>query len=168
MSGGLQFTHVAGYQAGNIIRHALFRIRARNRTDIIPWVTYTDPELAHVGLTEANARSRFGDNIRVMRFPFRENDRAVAENKTKGLVKVVSKSNGRILGASIVGPHAGEQIAMWSLALSQGLKVSAIASAVLPYPTLSEAGKRAAIGYYAGLAQRGFTRAVIGMLKWFG
>ena len=141
VSGGLQFTHVAGYQAGNIIRHALFRIRAKNRTDIIPWVTYTDPELAHVGLAEKEARSRYGEGIRVLRFPFQQNDRAVAENKTKGLVKVVTKSNGKILGASIVGPHAGEQIAMWALAVSQGLKISAIANTVLPYPTLSRGRK---------------------------
>lgn len=168
VAGGLQFTHVAGYQAGNIIRHALFRMRARNRTDIIPWVTYTDPELAHVGLAEKEARKAYGDSIKVLRFPFAQNDRAVAENKIKGLVKVVTKSNGKILGASIVGPHAGEQIAMWSLAVSQGLKISAIANTVLPYPTLSEAGKRAAVSYYSGLAQRGLTRAVIGLLKWFG
>lgn len=168
VAGGLQFTHVAGYQAGNIIRHALFRIRARNRTDIIPWVTYTDPELAHVGLTEKEARSRHGGGVKVLRLPFSQNDRAVAENKTGGLVKVVTKSNGRILGASIVGPHAGEQIAIWALAVSQGLKISAIANTVLPYPTLVEAGKRAAVGYYTGLAKSSLTRAVIGMLKWFG
>ncbi len=168
VAGGLQFTHVASYHAGNIIRHALFRLRASNRPDVIPWVTYTDPELAHVGLTEKNARNRFGNGVKVMRFPFHDNDRAVTENKTKGLVKIVTRSNGKILGATIVGPQAGEQIAMWCLAMSRGLKISAIANTVLPYPTLSEAGKRAAIGYYAGLAQRGFTRAIIAMLKWFG
>jgi pyruvate/2-oxoglutarate dehydrogenase complex dihydrolipoamide dehydrogenase (E3) component len=168
VSGGLQFTHVAGYQAGNIIRHLLFRLRAKNRSDIIPWVTYTEPELAHVGLTEKDARAKFGESVRVLRWHFQENDRAVAEGKVKGLVKVITSRRGKILGASIVGPHAGEQIALWTLAVTKGLKISAIAGLVLPYPTLAEAGKRAATSYYAGLAKSRLTRAVIAMLKLFG
>ncbi len=168
VAGGLQFTHVAGYHAGNIIRHLLFRLRARNRTDIIPRVTYTEPELASVGYSEKEALARFGRRIRVLRFPFRENDRALAENKGKGLVKLVCRTNGTIIGAAVVGPNAGDLIAMWTLAVTQGLKVSAIASLVLPYPTLAEAGKRAATSYYAGLARSRLMRAVIALLKWFG
>lgn len=167
VAGGLQFTHVAGYHAGLIIRNALFRLPVKNRTDIIPWVTYTDPELAHVGLTEKDAIQRHGNSIRVLRWPFHENDRAVAEGKTKGFVKIITAKNGKILGASIVGPNAGDLIAMWTLAISQGLKVSAIAGMVLPYPTLGEAGKRAAITYYAGLAAKPFIRKLIGFLKYF-
>jgi pyruvate/2-oxoglutarate dehydrogenase complex dihydrolipoamide dehydrogenase (E3) component len=167
-AGGLQFTHVAGYHAGLIIRNALFRLPVKNRTDIIPWVTYTDPELAHVGLTEKDAKQRHGDDIRVLRWQFKENDRALAEGKSKGLVKIITLKNGRIVGASIVGPNAGDLIAMWTLAVTQKLKISAIANVVLPYPTLGEAGKRAAVTYYAGLAQKTFTRKLIGFLKVFG
>lgn len=168
VAGGPQFTHVAGYHAGLIIRHVLFRQRAKVRNDIIPWVTYTDPELAHVGLTEAQARERFGKRVTVLRHDFAANDRAQASRETQGFVKIMAGRRGRILGVSIVGPQAGEQIALWSLAISQGLKLSAVAQTVLPYPTLAEAGKRAAVSYYAGLAKSGLTRAVIAMLKWFG
>ena len=168
VAGGLQFTHVAGYHAGLIIRNALFRLPVKNRTDIIPWVTYTDPELAHVGLTEKDARAQHGDSIRVLRWSFHENDRAIAEGKAKGLVKLVTAKNGRILGCSIVGPNAGDLIAMWTLAVTQKLKVSAIAGMVLPYPTLGEAGKRAAITYYAGVTEKPLIRKLIGFLKIFG
>ncbi len=168
VAGGLQFTHVAGYHAGLIIRNALFRLPVKNRTDIIPWVTYTDPELAHVGLTEKDAKAQHGDSIRVLRWQFHENDRALAEGKSKGLVKVITAKNGRILGCSIVGPNAGDLIAMWTLAITQKLKVSAIAGMVLPYPTLGEAGKRAAVTYYAGVTEKPLIRKLIGFLKRFG
>lgn len=168
VAGGLQFTHVAGYHAGLIIRNALFRLPVKNRTDIIPWVTYTDPELANVGLTEKDARSLHGDSIRVLRWSFSENDRAIAEGRSKGLVKVVAAKNGRILGVGIVGPNAGDLIAMWTLAVSQKMKVSAVANMVLPYPTFGEAGKRAAVTYYAGLAAKPFTRKLIDILTSFG
>jgi pyruvate/2-oxoglutarate dehydrogenase complex dihydrolipoamide dehydrogenase (E3) component len=168
VAGGLQFTHVAGYHAGLIIRNALFRLPVNNRTDIIPWVTYTDPELAHVGLTEKDAKAQHGDTIRVLRWQFHENDRAIAEGKARGLVKLVTAKNGRILGCSIVGPNAGDLIAMWTLAITQKLKVSAIAGMVLPYPTLGEAGKRAAITYYAGVTEKPLIRKLIGFLKVFG
>lgn len=168
VAGGFQFTHVAGYHAGLIIRHALFRLKAKNRSDIIPWVTYTDPELSHVGLTEKQALETHGAGIKVLRWSFAENDRAQAEGKTKGMVKVITTARGKIIGATLVGAGAGELIAMWALAVSKGLKISAIASMVLPYPTLNEASKRAAITYYAGLAQKKITRAVIGFLKIFG
>jgi pyruvate/2-oxoglutarate dehydrogenase complex dihydrolipoamide dehydrogenase (E3) component len=165
---GLQLTHVASYHAGLIIRNALFRLPVKNRTDIIPWVTFTDPELAHVGLSEAEARAKHGEKIKVLRWSFSENDRAVAEETPEGLVKIIALKNGRILGASIVGPNAGEQIALWSLAVSRKLKMSAIASLVLPYPTLGEAGKRAAISYFAELPGKPWLRKLIGILKLFG
>ncbi len=168
VAGGLQFTHVAGYHAGLIIRNALFRLPVKNRTDIIPWVTYTDPELAYVGLTEKDARVLHGDSIRVLRWSFNENDRAIAEGKSMGMVKVIAAKNGRILGVGIVGPNAGDLIAMWTLAVTQKMKVSAIANMVLPYPTFGEAGKRAAVTYYAGLAAKPLTRKLIGFLKAFG
>ena len=168
VAGGLQFTHVAGYHAGLIIRNALFKLPVKNRTDIIPWVTYTDPELSHVGLTEADARKTLGDSVKVLRWNFAENDRAQAEGKTKGMIKVILGKKSRIIGASIVGPQAGELIAPWVLAVSQGLKISAFANVVLPYPTLSEIGKRAAITNYAGLAQKPLLRRALGILKLLG
>ncbi len=168
VAGGLQFTHVAGYHAGLIIRHAMFRLPIKNRTDIIPWVTYTDPELAQVGLSESGARQRYGDQFKVLRWTFKDNDRAQTESKTAGLVKIIIRKNGTILGASIVGAGAGELIAPWVLAVTQGLKISAIANLVLPYPTMGEAGKRAAVSNYSSLAQSPWLRRVLGILKLLG
>ncbi len=168
VAGGLQFTHVAGYHAGLIIRNALFRLPVKNRTDIIPWVTYTDPELAHVGLTETEAKKIYGDQVRTLKWNFSENDRALAEGKGHGLVKIVTGRRGVVLGSSIVGPNAGDLIATWTLAVSNRMKISSIANVVLPYPTLGEAGKRAAVTYYAGLARKPLIRRVIGFLKRFG
>ncbi len=167
VAGGLQFTHVAGYHAGLIIRNALFRLPVKNRTDIIPWVTYTDPELAQVGLNEAQARKAHGAEVKVLKWNFAENDRAQTDGKTNGLIKIIVRK-GRIIGASIVGPSAGELIAPFVLAITQGMKISALANVVLPYPTLSEIGKRAAISNYAGLAQKPLTRRILGLLKIFG
>jgi pyruvate/2-oxoglutarate dehydrogenase complex dihydrolipoamide dehydrogenase (E3) component len=168
VAGSLQFTHMAGYHAGLVIRNALFRLPVKARTDIIPWVTYTDPELAHVGLGETEARKLHGDSIRVLRWHFKENDRAIAEGKAKGLVKLITLKNGRIIGASIVGQNAGDLIAMWTLAITGKQKISAIANLVLPYPTLGEAGKRAAVTFYAGFAAKPWLRKIIGFLKVFG
>jgi pyruvate/2-oxoglutarate dehydrogenase complex dihydrolipoamide dehydrogenase (E3) component len=168
VAGGLQFTHVAGYHAGLIIRSILFRLRVKNRTDIIPWVTYTDPELAHVGYAEADARKAFGDSIKVLRWGFDHNDRAQAEKKTKGLVKVIVGKGGKILGASIVGTGAGELIHPWVLAITNGLKVSAFANMVMPYPTMGEASKRAAVSYYAEVPKKPMLRRLLGILKSFG
>ena len=148
VAGGLQFTHVAGYQAGLVIRSALFRLPVKNRTDHIPWVTYTDPEVAHVGLTEAQAREEHGDVVEIARFDMAENDRARAELKTYGFAKAVIGKRGKILGCSIVGASAGELIQPWALAVSKGLKVGDMAGHVAAYPTLGEVSKRAAGAYY--------------------
>ncbi len=161
VAGGLQFTHVAGYHAGQIIRNALFKLPVKNRADIIPWVTYTDPELAHVGCAAADA-------AKVLQWNFSENDRAQAESKTKGMIKIMLNRSGVIVGASIVGASAGELIAPFVLAVTQKIKIAAFANLVLPYPTLSEIGKRAAITNYTGLAQKPLTRRLLGLLKIFG
>ncbi|WP_193139658.1 NAD(P)/FAD-dependent oxidoreductase [Meridianimarinicoccus sp. MJW13] len=148
VAGGMQFTHVAGYHAGIVIRSALFGLPAKARTDHIPWVTYTDPELAQIGLTEAQARAAHGDKLEVARFDLSGNDRAIAEGTTTGLTKVMVVK-GRPVGVSIVGPQAGEQIALWALVLANKLKLSAVTNMVAPYPTMSEAGKRAAGAYFS-------------------
>ena len=147
-AGGLQFTHVAGYHAGVVIRSALLGLPAKQRTDHIPWVTYTDPELAQVGLTEAEAKKNHGRALTVVRAEFSGNDRAIAEGKTAGFVKVMVV-RGRPVGASIVGPQAGELIQVWALAIANGLKMSAISNMVAPYPTLGEVNKRAASAYFS-------------------
>jgi len=161
---GGRFTHEAGYQAGIVIRNALFGLPAR-ATAAIPHVTYTAPELAQVGLTEAAARALHGDAITVLRSPFSGNDRAIAEGHTQGLVKLVAGPRGRILGAGIAGAGAGDLIQPWVLALERGLKTSAIASAVLPYPTRGEAARRAAIGYFADFASNPLVRSVISLVS---
>ncbi len=166
-TGGLQFTHVANYHAGIVVRRALFRLPAKVETGFIPWVTYTDPELAHVGLTEDPAREKHG-KVSVLRWPYHENDRAQAERVTHGHVKVVVGKSGRILGATIVGAHAGELIQMWSLAISQKMKIKAMTGFISPYPTLSEVNKRAAIKYYASAPGNPLVRKVIGFLAKLG
>jgi pyruvate/2-oxoglutarate dehydrogenase complex dihydrolipoamide dehydrogenase (E3) component len=146
-AGGLQFTHLAGYHAGIVIRQALFGLPAR-ATAPIPRVTFTDPELAQVGLTEAEARVLHGDALTVLRWPYHDNDRAQAEGKTAGLIKVMVV-RGRPVGAGIAGAQAGELIGLWSLALSARLKMSALGGMVMPYPTLGEVSKRAAGAYFS-------------------
>jgi pyruvate/2-oxoglutarate dehydrogenase complex dihydrolipoamide dehydrogenase (E3) component len=147
VAGGLQFTHVAGYHGATIIRPILFGLPAKARTDHIPWATYTDPELAQVGLTEAQAKAEHGDKLEVLRFPYHENDRAIAEGKTDGLIKVMVVK-GRPVGASIAGAQAGELIGLWALILANKMKISQVAAMVAPYPTLGEISKRAAGQYY--------------------
>lgn len=164
VAGGLQFTHVAGLHAGIVIRNALFKLPAKAKVDFVPWVTYTDPELAHVGLTEAMARDKHGDGIKVLRWEFGENDRAQAERDTEGLIKVIVTKRGKILGCSLVGPHAGELIQPWVLALEQGLKIGAMASTVAPYPTLGEISKRAAGSFYTASLFGERTRKIVRFL----
>lgn len=161
---GGRSTHEAGYQAGIVLRNALFALPAR-ATSVIAHVTYTDPELAQAGLTEAEARRSHGDAIRVLRVPFADNDRARADGDTTGLVKIITTRRGLILGASIVGPGAGELIQPWILALQRGLKIGAMAGLVLPYPTRGEAARRAAIDYYEGLASSRVVRRVMELVK---
>jgi len=167
VAGGLQFTHVANYHAGIVIRRALFRLPAKVDTRIIPWVTFTDPELAHVGLSEAEA-TKVAGKISVLRWPYHENDRAQAEHETAGHIKVVTAKNGQILGATIVGAQAGELIQMWALAISQKMKIKAMIGWISPYPTLSEINKRAAYRYYATAPSSPMVRKVIGFLAKFG
>jgi pyruvate/2-oxoglutarate dehydrogenase complex dihydrolipoamide dehydrogenase (E3) component len=169
VAGGLQFTHVANYHAGLVVRNALFRIPVTAKTDHIPWVTFTDPELAQAGLTEAEARERHGDRVEVVRFDFAGNDRAIAEGRAEGLIKVMVGRRGRILGASVVGPSAGEIIHPWALALANGLKIGAMAAMVAPYPTLGEVTKRAAGAYYAPrLFENVFVKRAVRLLAKLG
>jgi pyruvate/2-oxoglutarate dehydrogenase complex dihydrolipoamide dehydrogenase (E3) component len=147
VAGGLQFTHVAGWHAGIVVRQAVLGLPSKADPRAIPRATYTEPELAQVGLTEEEARKVHGTALSVVRAEFAHNDRAQAEGKTQGLVKVMVVK-GRPVGAAIVGPHAGELIGFWALAVSARLKMSAIAGMVAPYPTLGEVSKRATGTYF--------------------
>ncbi len=167
VAGGPQFTHVAGYHAGLVIRGLLFRKKAVPDHDIIPWAIYTDPEIGHVGLSEAQAREKYRD-IKVLRWPYHENDRAQAERKTTGLIKLITNKKGLIVGVSIAGVGAGEMINMWSLAITNKMKLGDVVGFISPYPTLSEMGKRAAITNYTPLARKPIIRSVIRFLQKFG
>ncbi len=168
VAGGPQFTHVALYHAGIVIRNALFRLPAKVDYRALPAVTYSDPELATVGMREAAARNAYGDKIRVLQWSFSENDRAQTERDTIGMVKVITAAKGRILGASILGTGAGDQITSWALAIAQRLKVGVIANLVMPYPTRSEAGKRAAGSFYTPSLFSPRTRRLVRLLARFG
>ena len=168
VAGGYQFTHVASYHAGIVLRNALFRLPAKCHTNAIPWVTYTDPELAQVGLTEVEARKRHGDGIRVLHTEFAENDRAQTEGSSVGFLRAVLSRRGRAIGATIVGPHAGELILPWALAISKGLKMGDLAGLIVPYPTLSEITKRAAGSYFTPTLFSPRTRLLVRFLGAFG
>ena len=152
---------------GIVTRNALFRLPAKASTKAVPWVTYTDPELAHVGMNEADARKAHGDSIKVVRAEFAENDRAQTESAKEGFLKAFLKG-GTVIGATIVGAHAGELILPWVLAVSKGLKIGDLANIIAPYPTLSEISKRAAGSYYTPTLFSPRTRAVVRYLGIFG
>ena len=164
--GGPQFTHLAAYHAGIVIRNALFRLPSKVDLSALPWVTYTDPELAHVGLSEAQARAR--GPIRLLRWPLAENDRAQAEHLEHGAVKLVATPGGRILGADIVAPGAGEMIHLWTLAVKERLKLGAVAGMIAPYPTLTEIGKRATTNFFIPKLFNDRSRRLVRLLMQLG
>lgn len=168
VAGGAQFTHVAGYHAGVIIRPMLFALPAKARTDHIPWATYTSPELAQVGLTEAEAKEKHGDKVFIAKAEFQHNDRGIATGQTKGFAKIMVVK-GKPIGATIVGPQAGELIQIWSLAIANKLKMSAVANMIAPYPTLGEINKRAASAYFTPkLFDSPLVKKVVGIVQRFG
>lgn len=162
--GGLMFTHLAGYDAGIVIRNILFKLPTKANYSAIPWVTYTDPELSQVGLTEAQAKEQYGDAIKVVQWEYAENDRARAERITSGLIKVVAGKRGKILGAGIAGTGAGEIIQPWQIAVAKGYKMADMAGIISPYPTLSEISKRAAGSYFTDRLFSPRTRKIVRLL----
>jgi len=165
--GGQQFTHLANYQAGIVIRNALFRLKPDASAVTIPRVVYTDPELAQIGLTENEARKRYR-RISIFRWPYADNDRAQCERETEGFIKVITRRDGTILGCTIVGAEAGELLQLWVVALAKDIKIGDITSLVLPYPTLSELSKRVAYAYYLPTLKKGWLRSIIGLLRRLG
>jgi pyruvate/2-oxoglutarate dehydrogenase complex dihydrolipoamide dehydrogenase (E3) component len=166
-AGGPQFTHVADYHAELVVRRILFRRSGKVDAGLIPRVTFTDPELAHVGLSEPEAQKSAG-KINVLRWPYHENDRAQAEHQTIGHIKVVTARDGRILGATIAGAQAGELIQMWALAISQKLNIKAMTGWISPFPTLSAINKSVAERYYATAPRDPGVRKLIGFLARLG
>jgi pyruvate/2-oxoglutarate dehydrogenase complex dihydrolipoamide dehydrogenase (E3) component len=164
-AGGLQFTHVAGYHAGVVVRQIVLGLPAKATNRHIPRVTYTDPELAQVGLTEAEARKEYGPRLSVIRQDLSHNDRAQAEGRGEGLLKLMV-AGGRPVGISIVGPQAGELIGLWAHAIASKAKLSSLTGMVAPYPTLGEVSKRAASAYFAPkLFDNPWVRRVVGLVQ---
>ena len=166
-AGAPAYPQVAHHQAGLVVRNALFRTPLRPDRDAIPLVTYTDPELAQIGLMEDAARARHGA-ICVLRSSYDENDRAQANRATNGHIKIVTDRRGGIRGATIVGAQAAENIATFSLAINQQLNIEALAGLIVPYPSFAEVGKRAAMTYFTGGLTSPLVRRIIGWLRRFG
>ncbi|SEQ60283.1 Pyruvate/2-oxoglutarate dehydrogenase complex, dihydrolipoamide dehydrogenase (E3) component [Faunimonas pinastri] len=164
---GPDFPHWGAYQAEQVVRSILSRAGARVDPSLLVSSLHTDPELAWVGLGEEQARQRYG-RINILRWPFAENDRAQAEGTTIGQVKVVTSTKGRILGAGIVGRGAGDLIAPWALAVTRRMSVRDMMMPVLPYPTMSEAGKRAATSFYTPRVQNPAMRVFVRLMAALG
>ena len=166
VAGGFQFTHVAGYHAGVIIRNILFKLPAKVDYKAVPWVTYTDPELAHVGMMHEVAHGKV-PGAKTLTFPLADIDRAVAERHREGMIKVTVDSSGKILGTTIVGQNAGELLAPWIMAIQEGKKIGAFTGSIMPYPTLSEVSKRLAGTFYTPKLFSDRTRKIVRFLLRF-
>lgn len=162
---GPRFTHVCSYHAGIIIKNALFRIPAKLDYRSLPWVTYTDPELAQIGMTEAQARERLGDAIEVVRLPYAASDRAQTERSTDGMLKLVADRRGHVLGASILGVHAGELALPWVVVIEKNLKLRDVAQSIAPYPTWGEIDKLAAAEFSKSLLRHPLIRGAARLLS---
>ena len=165
--GSFRFTHVAAYHAGIVLRRALFRLPAKVDYRALAWATFTDPEVAQVGMTEAEAKAR-DPRCRVLRASFAENDRARTERRAEGLLKVIVDRRARVLGASIVGHHAGELIQAWALMVAGRRRIGDMASLIVPYPTLAETAKRAAGDWYTPKLFSERTRRLVRLLLRLG
>jgi len=162
-AGGFQFTHYAGFQGAMAVRNMLLPRRSRGRPQYPPWATFTDPEVAHTGYTEEQARQRFGDKVRVSMLPMAHVDRSVTEDATDGFIKVVQRSHGETLGATVVGPWAAETLQAWTLAGDNGLKMADVARTMQAYPSLATGNQQVAWDAY----RDGLTDGVTGrVLRW--
>lgn len=164
VAGKEQFTHVAGWHASVFTRRALFKQQTKASSLPVPAVTYTSPEVAQLGLTEAEAREKYGNKVTTSGFPFHENDRAIAEGKTLGECKLVLYK-GKLVGASIVGEGAGDILQLVSLAMSNRLKLTALTNFISPYPTRAEVVKRAASAHFTPVVFGPASRQLVGLLQ---
>jgi pyruvate/2-oxoglutarate dehydrogenase complex dihydrolipoamide dehydrogenase (E3) component len=154
-TGGPQFTHYAGWQGFMAARNAPLPGNSSGVKEAVPWGVFTDPEIAHAGLTEAGARLQYGDTVRVINWPLKGADRAVIDGANEGFIKAVTLGNGRLLGASIAAPRAGEMIHEWALAIERRMKLADLASTIHSYPTYSMSAMQMA-------AEEGITRLLTG------
>ncbi len=159
--GGYQFTHYAGWQAFMAARNALLPGASDGIAEHVPWTTFTDPEVAHVGLTEAQARDKLGDEVRTCQWPMEQVDRALTDGATAGFVKLVHKKDGTLLGVTVVSARAGEMIHEWIVALEHGLKVGDLASDIHVYPTYSTASMQAAAAVRMGQLMSGASGRIV-------
>ncbi len=168
VAGRHQFTHMASYHASIVIKNTLFKLPAKLAEHAVPYVTYTDPELAQTGISWPEAQKQFSaKDIRCIDWELKDNDRARAERRTEGLVRIITTKKGRILGASILAPHAGEMIHSWTLAIQNKMGMSAMANSIAPYPSWSEASKRAAGAFFTETLFSERTKTLIRMLMVF-
>lgn len=149
-TGKYLFTHVAEYQAKIAAQNALLPVKTKANYRVVPWATFTDPEIAHLGLTEAEARQKHGC-CKVYQVPFSQVDRAIIEGQTEGFIKIITAGSGRVLGVHIVGLAAGELIHNFVPALRDGALIQEFAESIHVYPTLAEIGHRAGNEYYRDL-----------------
>ncbi len=164
VAGKGQFTHLAGWHASVLVRRAFFKQGSTSSSLPLPAVTYTAPEVAQVGLTEHEARERFGDKVQVTRFAFDENDRAIAEGKTEGECKLILKK-GKLVGASIVGEGAGDIIQLVGYAMSNKMKLTSLTNFISPYPTRTEVVKRAASAHFSDAVFGKPARLLVSLLQ---
>ena len=134
--GHMQFTHTANYHAGIIVKNICFKIPAKINYQAMPWVTYTEPELAHVGLLTSELNKE--NTIKVFELPFNKNDRAVCEGETSGKIKILCDKKGIIKGVTLVGKNAGELLLPWIIAIRKKQSLRQFTDTTIPYPTLSE------------------------------
>jgi pyruvate/2-oxoglutarate dehydrogenase complex dihydrolipoamide dehydrogenase (E3) component len=165
----LPFTHVAGYHGRTVVANALFHTRAKVSYDSVPWATFTDPEVGRVGLTEADARERFGDDAVAVTQDYAHNDRAITAGETHGFAKLVGDGKGRLVGATVAAPHGGESIAELAAWVRAERKIDDVSQTVHAYPTFSEGQARAADDYlrqkFLTPRVRRFTKPALALLR---
>ena len=157
------FTHAAEHEAKIVAQNALLPVKAKADKAALPWTTFLDPEIARVGLTEAQARKKWR-NVRVFRQEFKTLDRAIIEGETLGFCKIVTTGSGRVVGAHIVGPNAGELIAPWTIGIDEGALIAEWGETIHVYPTLSEINHRVGNDWYQQLLKNPI---VNGLLSWW-
>lgn len=166
VAGSYQFTHIAGYHAGIVIKNIVFKWPANVNYQAIPWVTYTSPPLAHAGLTSAEA-ARLHPDCKTITVPYADNDRAIAEREAQGFIKVICSNKGVILGVSILGMNADELLTPWIMLIKDGKRLRDLSDTVIPYPTISEISKRVASEFYSPLLFSAKVKRLVSWIKWF-
>jgi len=163
--GPYQFTHMANYQASIVIKNAIFKIPAQVNYDAVPWVTYTTPELAHVGPTTAEILKKDA-TVKIIMVALAENDRAQTERETIGKIKITTTAKGKILNATILAPHAGELILPWVMLMKDKKNLRQLTELIIPYPTLNEISKRVASEFYRPALFSSAVRRIVNVLKY--